>query len=408
MDSDRRRVTLTDIAFGGDCVGRIDNQVLFASYGLPGEEVIVEFSENKRDYRRGRVVEVIKPSPARVEPRCRFFGQCGGCRWQHIDYPTQVALKRNIVVDQLRRIGGFSDEVPVNPTLSAEQPWRYRNHARFTARKGQLGFFVEGSRQFAAVDECHIVHPVINKVLASVQGKLPHHLHQVAVRCATNTGQLLINPDPGVRGIASSTLGAAFTANGKIGQGRTYLEEEILRRRFRIDPVSFFQVNTPQAERMVRYIIEQLQPVKTDTVLDVYCGVGTFGLSIADKAARVIGIEESKPALRDARYNAREADNVEFILGAAEDVLAHIEECVDAAIIDPPRAGCKREVIRELRRLRPSRIVYVSCDPATLARDLKLFCADASYKIVDVQPVDMFPQTYHVESIILMTNSGSD
>lgn len=388
-DPERHRVTLTDVAFGGDCIARIDNQIVFASYGIPGEEVVVELSQSKRDYLRGRVAEVIAPSPARIQPKCPLFGQCGGCRWQHIDYPTQTEMKRRIVADQLRRIGGFGDDVIVNPTLQAEDPWNYRNHARFSVRRGQLGFTIEGSRRFLEVDECHIMHPAINEVLASLKGKLRQRLHQVAVRYGVNTGHLLVNPTIKLEGLALAT-------------GQEYLEEELLGRRFRVAAASFFQVNTPQAERMVRYVLDQLKLGQQDVLVDVYCGVGTFGLLAAEKVARVIGVEDSAAALRDASFNAQDLENVTFIKGAAEDVLGTLRERIDAAIIDPPRTGCKPEVIEALRRMQPGKILYVSCDPATLARDLKGLCDDGRYRITDIQPIDMFPQTYHIETVVTL------
>ncbi len=390
-DSERHKVTLTDVAFGGDCIARIDNQVIFASYGLPGEEVIVELNQNKKDYRRGRVVEVITPSPARVQPRCPLFGQCGGCRWQHIDYQAQIEMKRKIVADQLKRIGGFGDDIEINPTLGAENPWNYRNHARFSFRRstGKLGFTVEGTHRFLEVPVCHIMHPAINEVLASLQGKLHQRLHQVAVRYGVNTGQLLINPKLDVADLPYPT-------------GQEYLEEELLGRRFRIAAASFFQVNTPQAERMINYVFDQLKLGQNDTLVDIYCGVGTFGLLTAEKVAKVIGIEDSAAALKDAHYNAQGLDNVVFVRGAAEDILVTLQEHVDAAIIDPPRVGCKPEVIEAMRRLNPNKIVYVSCDPATLARDLRLLCADDRYRIVDIQPIDMFPHTYHIETVVTL------
>jgi 23S rRNA (uracil1939-C5)-methyltransferase len=233
------------------------------------------------------------------------------------------------------------------------------------------------------------MHPVINDVLASLQGQLRQRLHQVAVRYGVLTEQLLINPKLQVEGFDRPT-------------GQEYYEEELCGRKFRVAAASFFQVNTPQAEHMVKYVIQRLNLDKNGTLADIYCGVGTFGLVIAEKVARVIGIEDSAAALLDASYNARSLTNVEFIRGAAENVLAELDAKVDAAIIDPPRVGCKAEVIEALCRLCPDKIVYVSCDPATLARDLKLFCSDERYMITDIQPVDMFPQTYHIETVVTL------
>ncbi|MBI2865617.1 MAG: 23S rRNA (uracil(1939)-C(5))-methyltransferase RlmD [Chloroflexi bacterium] len=376
---------LSDIAYGGECLGRIANQVVFAGPGIPGEEVMVEITADKKSYRRGKVVEVLTRSPARVEPRCPLFGRCGGCHWQHVDYPAQIGLKRQVVKAQLLsflRKDGFGENVTVNPTLDAANPWHYRNNARFATHNGRLGFRETSSHRFLGVPTCPLMHPAIDKALASWVATDPRSEGDVTLRFGENTGQLLTHQ----QGNNTPASSGCF-------------EEEILGRRFRISASSFFQVNSAQASRLVQYAIDRLEPQPTDTLLDIYCGVGTFGLLMANKVAKIIGVEASLGAVADARFNARNLENVEFFAGQAEDVLPGLMGSFNLAIIDPPRAGCKRVVVETLKRLHPDRIVYVSCDPATLARDLRLFCADGQYRLRDVQPVDMFPQTYHVETV---------
>ena len=386
--SEPRRARLLGIAQGGDCLARVDGQVIFVPFGVPGEEVTLDIVEQKGDYARGRILEVISPSPWRTSPKCEYYGQCGGCQLQHVQYDHQLDLKREIVREQLQRIGRLA-ETNVLPTVPAEDPWGYRNHARFTVRRGELGFVQLRSRRFLRVDRCRIMHPAINSVVAQLQGKIQRRLHQVAIRHGINTGSLLIQPPltqeeyPGV-------------------SGQAHYEEELLGHRFRVSSASFFQVNTRQAERLVSTVIEWLDPRGSELLLDVYCGVGSFGLILADRVGRVIGVEDLAAALRDAHYNAQGVDNITFIQGAAERVLPELKERVDAVILDPPRAGCRPEVISALARLGPERIVYVSCDPATLARDLRLL-HEAGYRVDAVQPVDMFPQTQHVESVALLT-----
>lgn len=388
QSSEPRRARLVGIAQGGDCLARVDGQVVFVPFGIPGEEVMLDVVEQKGDYARGRILEVISPSPSRTSPKCEYYGECGGCQFQHVQYDRQLDLKREIVGEQLRRIGGLTG-VSVLPTMPADHPWGYRNHARFTVRRGELGFVRLRSRRFLRVDRCHLMHPTINSVVAELMGRIRRRLHQVAIRCGTNTGSILIQPPLTQEEYPEVS-------------GQTHFEEELLGRRFRVSSASFFQVNTPQAERLVSRVIEWLDPRGDELLLDVYCGVGSFGLILADRVGRVIGVEDSAAALRDAHHNAQGVDNITFIQGAAERVLPELGEHVDVVILDPPRAGCRPEVINALARLRPERIVYVSCDPATLARDLRLLC-EVGYRLEVVQPVDMFPQTQHVESVALLT-----
>ncbi|MBI4322475.1 MAG: 23S rRNA (uracil(1939)-C(5))-methyltransferase RlmD [Chloroflexi bacterium] len=382
------RVQLTDIAYGGDSIGRVDDQVIFVSFGIPNETVIATVHQAKRDFLRATVSEVVTSSAARIEPRCKYFGACGGCQWQHIDYQTQLVLKRKVVVDQLRRIGGF-DGSRVESTLPSPEPWHYRNHARFSVGSGgRLGFTRAGTHSFLPVDHCALMHPAINDLLARMGGRLAGRFHQVAVRCGMNTDSLLVDPPVFVPGLSAS-------------QQKPFLEESLLGRRFRISGASFFQVNTPQAERLVQLVIDRIEPTRDDIVVDAYSGVGTFGLLVAGRVKQVFGIEDSGAALSDARLNAEGLENVRFVEGAVERVLPTIDKPVDCVIIDPPRFGCRRDVITELKRLRPRRIAYVSCDPATLARDLRLLC-DQEFELTSVQPIDMFPQTYHVESLAIL------
>ncbi|GAF97381.1 unnamed protein product, partial [marine sediment metagenome] len=232
-EPEKLRLSLTDMAFEGGAIARHDGQVVFAAYGIPGEETVVEIERRSKDYLMGRVVEVLSPSPHRVEASCPYFGRCGGCQWQHIDYPFQVELKGRIVGEQLRRIGKF-EEPPVAATLMAEERWHYRNHARFsTDRQGQLGFVSLLRRRFVRIDHCRIMHPWINGVLERLQGKCAG-LHQVAIRYGVRTEQALIHP-------------SLKEIDDSIPSGQTSYEEELLGKRFRVSGASFFQVNSRQA-----------------------------------------------------------------------------------------------------------------------------------------------------------------
>lgn len=372
------------MAHRGEAIARHNGKVVFVAYGIPGEEVEVVIERNKRDYMAGRVEQVVSPAPQRVEPPCPYFGQCGGCQWQHIEYGYQLELKAQVVADQLRRIGGFQD-APVRPTLPSVSPWGYRNHARFTEdRHGNLGFITRGKRRFLRIDRCLIMDPRINDALARFQERFPG-IHQLAVRVGVRTGQLLIHPDLNDRDPPLET-------------GQPYYEEELCGYRFRISAASFFQVNTLTAEVMTQLIAERLELSPNDVLVDAYAGVGTFARIFAERVRLAIAIEESSAAIRDARHNLRDVPNVLIYEGKVEDVLPTLEMEADAVILDPPRIGCHPKALEALLRLAPPRVVYVSCDPATLARDLAVL-HHGGYELREVQPVDLFPQTYHIEAV---------
>ncbi len=378
------RLKIERFAHRGEAIGHLDGLVVFVVGAIPGEEVVVDIFQRKPDYLRGRLLEVVTPSPDRTVPPCPYFGVCGGCQLQHVTYNRQLALKQAVVSDQLRRLGGFAAP-PVRPTLGMDVPWLYRNHARFSALyDGTLGFTMTGSRRLLKIGYCLLMHQKINEALALLHGHC-RKLHNVSIRYGFHTGQLLVAP-------------RIQAVEPRLPTGQAYYEEELHGRRFRIAAASFFQVNTPQAETLAQLVLERLALPAGGVLVDAYCGVGTFGILAAEQAGRVIGIEESAAALADARHNARGLANVTFHLGAVEDVLPALGERIDAVVIDPPRAGCRPQVLAALAELRPSRIVYVSCDSATLARDLRILVGSGC-ELLEVQPVDMFPQTFHVENV---------
>jgi len=399
---------LTDMAHGGEALGRAQGKIIFVGYSIPGEQVRVEVVEEQRHWSRARLLEVLEPSPHRVEPPCPHFGACGGCQWQHIDYPAQIAFKREIVRDQLRRLAHIADP-PVADTVPSPEPWRYRNHLQLSAAPdGRLGFLEVSGMRVEPIEVCLLPHPLLWELLEMLEMEEGRtFLRRLSLRAGIRTGERMmvfetegdLPPEIEVDVPVSCVL---LMEDGTPVNliGRNWLTEELGGRRFRISAGSFFQVNTPQAERLIELVTQFLDPQGDETLLDLYCGVGTFALSLADRVGHVIGIESYGPAVADARANAHGDERVEFIEGRVEEVLPQLDISPEAVIVDPPRAGCGSEVLRELIRLSPPKLIYVSCDPATLARDVQRL-VEAGYRLEAVQPVDMFPQTYHIESVSL-------
>ena len=411
-------VDLDQVTHGGELIGRMDGEVVFVPYGLPGERASVRVETRKRHFAKGALVEVLQPRAERVDPRCPYFGTCGGCSWQHAAYGLQLQMKRGVVVDQLQRIGGMVDaEDLVRDPIGMVDPWEYRNHVRFTlGRKyGDVGYTYRESHRLLRIDHCYISHPAVNEVLDQVQRRCAGlRAHQIAVRYGSNTGDLLVSP--------------ALPMIPEIETGQPWLREQILERTFTISPAAFFQVNTrremrsvpPQiaapwlpkregsysiADLLALLVLDRLEASEEETVLDAYCGVGTFAALIAPRVREVIGIDESKAAIADGRGNTADLENVRFIPAKTEAALTEMEGPLDSVVLDPARPGCAPGVVAAMIERHPRRIVYVSCDPATLARDLRLL-REGGYRIDGVEPIDMFPQTYHIESVTTLTWQG--
>lgn len=408
-------VDLTDVAFGGDAIGRVDGEVVFVPFGLPGERVRAELRAQKPQFATAEIVELLQSSDERVAPPCPYFGTCGGCQWQHARYEAQLAMKRRVVAEQLRRIGGFAGaEDLVRAPIGMVNPWEYRNHVRFTlGRKyGDVGYTYRESRRILRVDHCHIAHPAINSVLEAIQRRCAGlRAHQVTVRYGCNTADLLVNP--------------RLPMVPELETGQAALTEQVLDRTFRISSAAFFQVNTRREERTVpssiagdgdtdglysisdllaMAVLRRLECGPDDVVVDAYCGVGTFSALLAPRVGSVIGIDESNAALKDAALNTAGLPNVRFVAGKTEGALAELEEPrLDAVVVDPSRAGCAPQVIQAIVARPPRRLVYVSCDPATLARDLRLL-TQGGFRVDGVEPFDMFPQTYHIETVTTLTH----
>ena len=372
--------------------------------GLPGEIVDVEARwtlprPDRRPSKRVplpavRVVGVVEASAERVESPCPLFGECGGCQFQHMDYTAQLRWKRERVRGALAAHG--LGHLAVAESVGCEPPWRYRNHMRFSVnREGRPGLTARGSHRVLEVTTCLIAHPAINEALDAVRD-VTLSRPQLAIRVGDATREIMLQPAP-THATKERLTGLGMTVRD------TEMEERLLGVPFRIRPSSFFQTNTAQANRMARLVLERLPSGPNITLVDAYCGVGAFAALMARQVGKVIAIEESASSVRDARWNLRENDNVEIMQAKVEDALPRLSGRVDGFVIDPPRAGCHRSVLDTLMEHRVPRVVYVSCNPDTLARDLAILCGQSgAYRVASVQPLDMFPQTAHVETIALL------
>lgn len=358
---------------------------IYASGVIPGEEARVRIRKIRRNYIAVDVEEITKPSEDRVTPPCPLFEGCSGCQFQHVAYPRQLELKRDMVRAQLHKFGGFEDP-PVSPVIGADNPWNYRNHARFTVRDGQMGYIRRFKRQFFAVPQCNIMDPRINAVLGKLQGNL-QGATQCNIRVGADEDQVMIQPKLDLSEYGLET-------------GQSHITERLHDREFLVAASAFFQVNRPQAERLIDVVRERVQADGDTVVADAYAGVGTFAALLSSSVSKVIAIEESAPAIEAAKKALAGLDNVELICARAELLLPTLEQKVDVVILDPPRSGCLPEALAAVAKFRPRRVIYVSCDPSSLGRDLATLCGeDGAFDLVEVQPVDMFPQTHHVECV---------
>jgi len=374
----------------GDCEARLGQEILSVFGGLPGELVkarIYRYRKNKKHIISGIVENVIEASPYRIIPDCPNFGPCSGCQWQHVDYSYQLKFKKQIISTAFASYDSLSG-IDILNVIASENKFKYRNHARFSVRfEGQMGFSNRITRRFIKIDECLIMDNRINEIVSILQDKVSETT-SMSVRVGVNTEDVLIQPK-----LLSSDI--------PIETGQKSYVEKLYGKEFRIASPSFFQVNIDQAEKLIEIIKSELQFVGNEVLVDAYAGVGTFAIAFSSEVSKVIAIEESAAAIKDAEFAACDIDNVEFVLGKTENVLNSIEDNIDILILDPSRKGCHLDTIESIMRKLPGVIVYVSCDPTTLARDLNIL-VEQGYTIKSVNPVDMFPQTYHVECVVIM------
>lgn len=364
---DRIELTIHDLAFGGEGVGRVGEFVVFVPFVCPGELVEVKITEIHKRYARGVLARILKPAPERVEPRCPYFGECGGCQYQHLDYASQLRWKHKQISDLFERVGGFPAG-SVLPVLPCPEPYGYRNRILVRsqwnrpARKLDLGYMRQDCGLVCDIESCAIAEPALNDAIREWRRNPPPKGGLKTL--------LRIPPDD-----------------------------------WEVPEHSFFQNNFFALPALLDATRRSLREAGTRHLVDAYCGVGFFGIELHNEVDSFVGVELDAPAIRAARNNARShgATNGEFVAGDTDALLPSLLSRLDPArttvLVDPPRAGCRPPTLELLRNTGPAQVLYVSCHPATLARDLKALCADGRYRLAGVQPVDMFPQTQHVECV---------
>lgn len=377
---------ITGFTADGDGLAFLEGQEIRVFGALPGESLTAEITLRKRKYLFAEVKGLSVASPRRVEPACEYFAFCTGCQWQHLDYSFQLEMKTDKVRKALQDNG--LEAVLVRPALGADNPWHYRNHARFTVwRDGSVGYVHRETRRLIAIESCMIMHPWINGTLSMLQGKC-RNMTQMSVRYGVNSGQWLIQPKLEIPGV-------------DLASGQSHYEEVFCGHTVRISSPSFFQVNNVQAEKLVSTVLHYVVPTGCETVVDAYTGVGTFAIALSEHVAVAVAIEESYSAIKDAQANLSGLSNVKLIQSKVEDALAEFPVAPDAVILDPPRSGCHQSVLKAMGICAPKKLVYVSCDPETLARDMAVLCRNG-FDAVEVQPIDMFPQTHRVECVAFL------
>ena len=437
---------ITDFSHDGEGVGRAAGFTMFVPQTAPGDLVEATVISVQKTYGRALPLSIRRPSPHRIAAACPHFARCGGCSLQHVRYEFQLRMKQERVVEVLRRLGQI--EAPVRPIIGMANPWGYRNKAQVpvAAVNGRLvaGFYEPHSHRVVELDSCPIQHPAGNRAVQAARAALaelqiaPYDeishrgmVRHILSRVSFTTGELLLTlvtaqeqlPHTArlverlragipelvgiVQNINTARSNTVLGNREKLLWGKPYLVEKLGGLSFRVSSRSFFQVNPVQAEVLYEKVLAYAGLTGTETVFDLYCGTGTIALYLARKAKAVIGVESAREAVRDARANARlnGIDNALFFEGRSEELVPRLLQegrRADVIVVDPPRKGCAAGLLQTMIAAAPRRLVYVSCNPATLARDLKILETGSS-RTVEVQPVDMFPHTSHVECVVLMS-----
>lgn len=428
MQEDILTLTIDRLGINGEGVASHQGFKIFVTGALPSEQIRAQIYERHKSYARANLLEVLTPSSSRKEPSCPYFAKCGGCQLMHLDYSEQLKSKTERVKDALQRIGKL-ENIHVEPCIASPLPLAYRNKIQLpVASDHTLGLYAFNTHDIIAVDACQIHSELGEKALAAIRPllkKFSAELKHLLIKSTQATQELLVilvtksktpleelgkaicDSMPEIKGVVQNIQPDA----GNVILGKEYIllagqekiEERVLGLTFNISAASFFQVNPLQAEKLYAKALDYCALTTETTALDAYCGVGTLSLLLARHAKQVIGIESVPEAIEDAKQNAEinGIHNMQFLCAPAEEAIQKLEQ-IDVALLNPPRKGCDPALISKLIALKPSCIVYVSCDPATLARDINLL-VQGGYKVDAVQPFDMFPQTAHVETVVRLS-----
>lgn len=393
-------VRIEKLVYGGEGLGRIDGQVVLAPFVLPGEEVSIKTSRVKNGLLRGSPLKILESAPERIVPRCEYFGTCGGCHYQHAEYTFQVEQKRRILLETLRRVGGVNYEGDIR--LIGGDPWFYRNRIQLHFAGGASGFHKSGSHDLCAIDHCYISSPKLVEVIRELSNAVtrpewPTFLHSIEL--FTNETDVQLTVADSARPVAARFFDWCRTFIPSLTGGPiryTAAGDE-----FQISRRSFFQINRHLIDALVDEVVGT---ASGNDAVDLYAGVGLFSLALSKRFQRVIAVERGGSAFRDLEQNAvRTGTKLRAVHSSAEEFLAAVESTPDAIIADPPRAGLNSAATDQLLRIRPAKITLVSCDPATMARDLKRLLT--AYRVEQFTLIDLFPQTYHFETVVHLERS---
>ncbi len=402
------RVKVHSLVYEGYGLGRSpDGKAVFVPFVIPGETVDVRILEEKKGHVLAEPINIVEPDPNRILPTCKHFGKCGGCHYQHIPYELQLRNKKSIYIEQLQRIAGVNSPESVE-TFPSPYKWAYRNTMQFSlSDKGKLSFSDFYRNTPFEIGECYLPMPDINSFWPQVDFDPETYINRVEIR-QNQDGEIMLIVRGSDEDLPEMTAEAAVSivhigrTDHVVLAGDDFLVMRIKEKEFKVSAGSFFQTNLEGANRLVDIVLESVSQNNCQSVMDVYCGVGLFSAFLADRVDQIIGIESSSVACNDYAVNLDKHENVSLYEGKAENILATIEEIPDCIIVDPPRSGLKRETALSIIRKAPRLLIYVSCNPSTLARDVK-FLIEAGYKMDSSKLVDMFPQTFHIETVVLMS-----
>ncbi len=428
MNNNKIELYIERLVYGGKGLGRYNNMVVFVPDVITGEKTLVEIRTRKKDYAEAELIKIIKPSPHRITPPCPIYHECGGCQWMHIDYPFQVQAKREIVAETLKR-GLKTEDAAVPPLIPSSTPLNYRQRVQFKVQyengNYQIGYYKRETHQLVDVGECLLLRPLLNMALKKIKkllnsGKITHlkNLEDLHMHCSSNERAMVFilyadgisknkieNLFKEIKEAVSEVSGIIFIDKYKkrITTSNPFIEEELHGVSFRISADSFSQIDWEQNKSLVNLALNYIGDERYKNGLDLFCGIGNFTLFIAKNADNVIGIDSGKTAIDDAQYNSKKnlIKNIRFVYNDVKYRMALLlaeGSCFDLVLIDPPRNGVGKDSVNLIVSFQPSKIIYISCNPVTLSRDIVYFKAKG-YELKRIQAVDMFPQTYHIETV---------